>query len=123
MCIPTGTHMAEKPETGYKKKLIVKLKKIPKSYWEKISQVSKRGTADYHGCVNSFMIALELKTDEKAPSTVLQHHKLRRVEKAGGYAAVIYPENEAEILADLQRLSEIEHRIPASFYTRNARQK
>jgi len=115
--------MSKKAETDYKEKLIVKLKKIPKSYWEKISQVATRGTADYHGCVNSFMIALELKTDEKAPSTVLQHHKLRRVEKAGGYAAMIYPENEAEILADLQRLSEIEHRIPASFYTRKNESK
>lgn len=111
-------HMAEKPETTYKKKLIVKLKKIPKSYWEKISQVSKHGTADYHGCVNSFMIALELKTDKEAPSTAIQRHKLMRVEKAGGYSAMIYPENESEILADLMRLAEIEHRIPASFYTK-----
>ena len=108
--------MAEKAETTYKKKLIAKLKKIPKSYWEKISQVSTRGTADYHGCVNSFMVCLELKTHAKAPSTVLQHHKLKRVEKAGGYAAVVYPENEAEILADLERLAGIEPRIPASFY-------
>lgn len=99
--------MAKKPETLFKERIRPRLKALPNSWWEKIQQVTIRGTPDILGCVSGVFVALELKMDEKAPIEPLQIHKLKRIEKAGGIALVVYPENWDEVYMQLQLLAEL----------------
>lgn len=47
--------------------------------------------------------ALEVKRDRKAPKRPNQDYYLEEVEKLGGFAAFIYPENEEEVLDALHQ--------------------
>lgn len=89
------------PETKFKLKLRPKIESLPKSNWVKIQQVSIRGVPDFLGCVNGKFVALELKKDSRAPISRLQLHFIKRVNKNGGFARVIYPENMNEVLEEL----------------------
>ena len=86
-------------EYAFEKKAVMKLRRLPTSYWpDKPPTSSLRGTADRTGCINGIMCALEFKRDSKEASKlkgriVLQKHILNKIRDAGGYAAVVWPEN------------------------------
>ena len=92
-------------EAQFRIKLDRKLKEIPSSWWESISQRSIRGTPDKIGCVNGRFIGLEAKKSIKGVVSKLQQLKIDRINKSGGYAKVVYPENLLEILEDLWAIS------------------
>lgn len=87
--------MAQKPETVFKKRIRPRLKALPKTWGEKINQVSEIGTPDFLMCINSRFVALELKKDanEWLDPKGLQYLKCRRILKAGGYVYRVYPDN------------------------------
>lgn len=87
------------PETRFKNKLKPYLEEIPKSYFEKIQQVSIRGTPDILGVVNGVAVALELKVD--APLEALQAHKLSKWRDAGAFVRVVTPETYREVIEEL----------------------
>lgn len=93
------------PETRFKNRLMPKLKGIPKSHWYKIQQKGLRGTPDILGVVNGRFVALELKKDG-GKATTLQEFELKQIEKAGGYAKLVEPADEKNILEDLLKISQ-----------------
>lgn len=100
--------MATKPETVFKNRIRPHLDALPSSWWFKTQQVSLRGIPDFIGCLNGKFVALELKKDAKAPIGKLQIHILELIQSAGGYAAVVYPDNWESVLWDLKKISQPE---------------
>jgi penicillin-binding protein-related factor A (putative recombinase) len=94
----------KKPETIFKERVLPKLRKLPNSWFEKIQQVSLSGTPDIIGCLNGRFIAIELKKDAISRIEPLQVHKLNKIEKSGGIALVVYPENWEESYEFLKSL-------------------
>lgn len=96
--------MSQKPETVFQRRVLDRLRTIPDSWWEKIAQVSIRGTPDIIGCVRGHFVALELKRAPNAKIDQLQLHKLDKIEEAGGLALVVNPENFEEVFKRLMDL-------------------
>jgi hypothetical protein len=90
-----------KPETVFKQKVQAWLRTLPQVWAVKVQQVGLRGTPDILACVRGQFVALELKRDAKAKIDTLQVHNLRQIATAGGFAAVVYPENFCLIVAEL----------------------
>lgn len=99
--------MSLKPETRFKERVLRDLRALPRCHAEKIQQRSIRGTSDIHACVRGWFVALELKVGP-GRTDPLQDHVLACVERAGGFSAVVTPENWGEILATLAALPERE---------------
>jgi hypothetical protein len=96
--------VSKKPETVFKERVYREISELGAHiYIEKIQQVAKRGSADFHLCVVGVFVAIELKMDGEKPDE-LQLFKLRKVEKAGGLAFVATPENWPFILETLKGL-------------------
>jgi penicillin-binding protein-related factor A (putative recombinase) len=85
--------MAKKPETLFKEKVRKALDEIPNSFFEKIQQVSIRGTPDFVGCIDGMFIAIELKKSLKDKPDALQEYKLSKIAQSGGIGFVVAPEN------------------------------
>jgi|TARA_R100000664_G_scaffold20397_1_gene29589 hypothetical protein len=84
--------MAKKPETIFKEKVLEELREIKNSYWIKIQQVALKGVPDILGTINGRFIALELKIEgDKADK--LQEYVLQEIDKSGGIALVVNPNN------------------------------
>jgi penicillin-binding protein-related factor A (putative recombinase) len=97
-------------EADYQRKLIKKLKAIPRSYFFVKEAGSIRGIADIIGCINGYFVALEVKRsleESKKYSTrnALQNKFLADIQRVKGIAYKIYPENEEEILLILHDLN------------------
>jgi hypothetical protein len=93
------------PETLYAKRLDKRLKSLPLSHWFNIQQASLRGTPDRLGTVAGRFVALEIKISKKAKRSKLQEYYIGELKKAGAFAEFIYPENEEEILRQLEELA------------------
>lgn len=70
---------------------------------------SLRGYPDILGCVNGRFIALECKRSQSESlhntgRICLQKKILRDIQRSGGFASFIYPENEYYILEQLENL-------------------
>ena len=94
----------KKPETKLKEKVLADLKGMG-AWAEKIQQVGKVGTPDILACINGRFIALELKSKEEEAPSKAQVIKLRRVIKAGGYAAIVTPKNWPFIKKEIANLA------------------
>lgn len=94
-----------KPETLYRRRVFPRLRATPHSFFESIQQLSIRGTCDIVGCVSGHFAWLELKT-KSGRLAELQRHKAELVREAGGYAVVLEPDNEEEVLKHLMSLSQ-----------------
>jgi hypothetical protein len=94
----------KKPETRFRERFVKKLKKLPNTHFFSIQQVAIRGVPDLLGLVDGRFVALELKASSKANVTELQKIALQKIAAAGGIARVVYPENELEILGELECL-------------------
>lgn len=66
----------------------------PRSWWVKTSGNNRVGTPDLLGCVEGVFIALEVKMPG-GEATRLQQEVMRRLERAGGYAATVTGQAEA----------------------------
>lgn len=89
--------MAKQKETRLKERVLRDLKLLPRSWPVKIQQVSIRGTPDILACLNGFFVALELKQSPKAKVAEIQIYTLAQIAAAGGFAAIVTPENWAEV--------------------------
>lgn len=87
-----------KAETKFKVKVLRDLRQVPCAWFSKIQQVGIRGTPDILGCVNGHFIALELKASRASKVDALQFFTLEAINKAGGYARIMHPDNFREIL-------------------------
>lgn len=88
-----------------------KLRAIPNSWFTVKEAKSLRGLPDIFGCVNGRFVALEVKRSKSEAShntgrIVLQGKILKDIERSGGLASFIYPENEEEILRLIEHLND-----------------
>ena len=81
------------------------LKSLKHAYFFSIQQKAIRGTPDKLGVVQGTFVALELKS-EKGKVDPLQKFYLKEIEKAGGLAMVVSPQNWDEVKLILTNLSE-----------------
>lgn len=93
--------MPRQREGLFKDVFLKQLRTIPFSWWEKIQQVSIRGTPDVIGVVRGNFVAIELKTNCGIVSPI-QYLKLDLIKQAGGIAEVVSPANAEEILKILR---------------------
>lgn len=91
------------PETRFKIKVRAHLDLIPKSFFFKTQMIALRGIPDFIGVVNGRLVALELKVGKNKLDS-LQKWVLLKIEKAGGVARELRPENLQEVIAELRRL-------------------
>ena len=102
-------------ERDYVRTLMIKLKKIPKSWWYKIpdpARCPKCGTIglvnkrpfDIIGMVNGRGVAIEVKMDVHGQLSGHQVANLYLVEAAGGYTNVTTPSTQTHLLAALRNL-------------------
>lgn len=96
--------MAKNPETKFKEEVLEALWHIPYCWAFKTQEIGRRGIPDIIGCVNGTMFGLELKTITGRASA-LQKHTITKIQAAGGYAAVVDPENWTKVYGHLLRLS------------------
>jgi len=93
-----------KPETNFRKRVRAALDRLPNTYVMSVQQVAIRGDADLIICIKGLFIALELKR-RGGRSSKLQDHKLAKINAAGGYAAVVSPDNWPAVYATLEGLA------------------
>ena len=82
-------------------------------YWGG-GEYTKAGIPDILACINGYFVAIEVKAPNGKPSE-LQLYNLREIEKAGGYAFLLYPkqwEDFKEFIGDLAA----SENAPDSFY-------
>jgi len=90
------------PEAKFYYSVRPKLIGLPRSYWFPRAAFT---TIDLNGVIGGTAVALEFKRDVKAKRSLRQKHILDKIIRAGGYASFVYPENWAEIFAELRGLS------------------
>ena len=86
-------------ETRFKIKVMKQLKSIPNLWVVKVAQKAVRGTPDLLICCKGRFVAWELKTGTS--TTKLQEYNLDLINKAGGIARVITPDNLEKGLQEL----------------------
>lgn len=82
------------------------LRLLPNTFFEKIQQRTKRGSADIYACINSTFVAIEMKSETNFKPDPLQQYKLDKVVAAGGRAYVACPSNWNKIFHELKTLSQ-----------------
>ena len=96
-------------ETKFSKRIRVDLDKIPNSYWIRIESVSLRGVPDLLGVIAGRFVGLEFKVSKKASlkrgHQVLQKYTIEKIKESGGYATMLFPENEKKVLSELMEIS------------------
>jgi hypothetical protein len=78
-----------------------------------VQQVGIVGTPDFLGCVGGAFVAIELKRAAKAHLRPMQKYNLKRIEAAGGFGLVAFPENWQACLEFLQMLAAAKGRANA----------
>lgn len=84
-------------EAVIEKRGMARLRALPRVWFERICQVSKRGTPDELGVVDGVFFGLEWKKSAKEKPTPIQLEKLQGIREAGGIALVVCPENFEEV--------------------------
>jgi hypothetical protein len=77
-------------EAKFKERVLRDLKQFKDAYFLKTQERGRRGVPDIIGCINGKFISLELKTD-KGVADLLQLEILKKIQIAGGFAAVTSP--------------------------------
>ena len=99
-------------ESNYQKRLVKKIRKMfPMCYLFVKEAKAIRGIPDLILTVNGRFIGLEVKRCEseskhRTGRTVLQRHNINKINRAGGYACFIYPENEEEVIEAISLISQ-----------------
>lgn len=99
--------MPKKPETLFRERVTPLLKALPFTCVLSIQQVAIRGTPDMLLCIAGHFVALEFKKDERSQPTKLQRHTLEKIERAGGSAFVVCPENWDRIYSHLRSFAKM----------------
>lgn len=92
-------------EIKFERQFIARLRELPKVWApDKVEDMAIRGYPDRVICVNGRLCALEFKkskleANKKTGTIVLQRYELKQIELAGGYTAIVYPEN-ADLVFD-----------------------
>lgn len=82
-----------KPETKFQNKVLKDLKKIPNLWVLKTQEKTRRGVPDLIICANGKFIAAEIKSNNKAIISPIQHFELKCIENSGGLSLILTPEN------------------------------
>lgn len=91
-------------ESAYQAKLIRKLKSIfPDSDILKNDANYRQGYPDLTLRVGPMCFMLEVKAHAKAAHQPNQDYYVESINKSGGFARFIYPENEEQVLNEIQR--------------------
>ena len=64
---------------------------------------SKVGTPDILACVNGHFVAVEVKAENGKPSELQLYH-IEQIQKAGGYAIILYPKDFEKFKKDVENL-------------------
>ena len=72
-------------------------------FFENIQQVTKVGSPDRLICLAGKFVALELKVEKGKPSKI-QLLKLAKIERAGGFSSVVFPETWPYVLDELKHI-------------------
>lgn len=56
------------------------------------NRMTKTGIPDILACVNGYFLAIEVKAQNGKPSELQKHH-VRKINDAGGYAIILYPQD------------------------------
>ncbi len=98
----------QQAETKFTAQFMSVMKKLPMSWWLRLWLIAHLGMPDYIGCLNGRFIAFEFKKSKKDAEAggraVLQRLILERIRKAGGYATMVYPENQTQVLEEIHRI-------------------
>ena len=96
--------MAQKPETRFRNRFMLKVEKIPYSHWFSIQQVAICGTPDVIGLIRGNFIALEFKSETGTQSKLQKYHA-DKIERAWGKYYLVYPSNADDILVTLNNIT------------------
>lgn len=91
-------------ESKFIARVITDLKKAGCLYVRKNQAASIRGIPDVEACFHGWYVALEGKRDKNARLQPLQQFTIDRIQLAGGFARIVYPENWDEVLSEITRL-------------------
>ena len=96
------------PERKFRNKVQKELKTLRNAWWTSIQQRAIVGTPDVLGCIGGKIVALEFKARENAHRSAMQEKTILDINRAGGYAKFVYPENWFQIWDEL-RFMDDEH--------------
>ena len=86
--------MAKTPEGKFQDKVIKYLKSLDNCWHMKVfggGTFQRSGIPDIIGCYHGRFFALELKAEKGRPSE-LQLYNIKKINEAGGYARLLYPQ-------------------------------
>ncbi len=92
-------------ESKFYNRIKPKLEALPNSYMVRVQQISNRGTPDILMCVNGMFVGLELKRAIGQKASPLQELNILKINKAGGWAVVVCPENWKIIYSRLEQIA------------------
>lgn len=69
------------------------------------------GWPDVDACIKGKWVSVECKRDKNARPTKLQEYRIAQIKIAGGFAAVVYPENWGEVYAQICKLCEEDENV------------
>ena len=93
-------------EKTFVAKVLLDLRKLPKTYARKNMAASMGGIPDIEACINGFYVGLECKRSVKSLPTALQLYTIEKIKYAGGFACVIHPDNWSEVYLEITKFLE-----------------
>ena len=93
------------PEHKFQNKFIKALKKLPNTWYVKVSQKSISGTPDILACIDGWFVAVELKSSAKSKVSKLQEYELKKITDAKGIGFICWPENFDYVMNQLEVIS------------------
>ena len=100
------------PEYIFQRKVLKWIRSLQDVWVIKTREINTRGIPDILACITGDFYALEIKAYKKKP-TKLQANELKKIENAGGFSYVLYPENFEKFKRDI--LQRYPLTVPASF--------
>lgn len=67
------------------------------------NRMTKNGIPDILACINGYFLAIEVKAQNGKPSELQKHH-VKKINDAGGYAIILYPDQDRQFKALVHRL-------------------
>lgn len=99
-----------KPETKFRNYTVIPyLEDLKRCKVFSVQQLALNGDPDLIVCLNSFFVALEIKSSGEAPRP-LQEFKLSEVRKAGGVAMAVSPDNWEDVKIILTTIEQRRHK-------------
>ena len=90
-------------EKHFQRDFLKRIRKLKRSCFFKLNDATTIGLPDIIGTLNTFSIAIELKTKSKTTGT--QRYNLTHLDHAGSLSLVVSPANADQAFSILERLS------------------